>query len=170
MSEATSECAAQTVSAEHKVLDQFIGTWNAKTRFWMQPGAEPMDMTGVMKNTWAFNGLYLEENYEGSEFMGQQFKGKGVWTYNPTTKKYEGIWYDTAGSSLQFETGSFDDAKKIYTAHNTFIMPGTTNEMAKRTVITVKNTNEHVMEMFMGEVGSAPDQQFKCMEITYTRA
>lgn len=175
MSEATSECAMPTVTPEHKVLDQFVGTWNAKTLFWMQPGTDPIEMGGTMKNTWAFYNLYLEQDYTVSELMGQKstdqkFMGRGLWTYNPAAKTYEGVWYDTAASTLQFERGGFDAAKKVYTAHSEFVAPGGHGEMTKRTVITIKNANEHVMEMFMGPKGSGPDQQFRCMQITFTRA
>lgn len=148
----------------HDMLDGFVGTWDATTLFWFGPG-EPHKSGGVMKSKWILQNAYLEQVYEGEAFMGRAFAGRGVWTYNAAIEKFEGMWYDTAVSMLQMETGSFDSTGKVYTAFSKFVSPHSGGTlMHKKTVITVKGPGEHVMEMFMGPT---EDQLAKCMEITF---
>ncbi|HED54235.1 MAG TPA: DUF1579 domain-containing protein [Phycisphaerales bacterium] len=153
--------------AEHKQLEKFVGTWRSKVQLWMGPG-EPMQSAGTMVNTMDLGGRFLKQVYTGdsenSDFP--DFAGRGFVGFNAFTNQYEGFWIDTAGTQMSFESGSFDQASNSWTMTGKVDM-GPGNKVAKRSVITIINDNEHTLEMFM----DTPDAgETKVMHIHYTRA
>jgi Protein of unknown function (DUF1579) len=152
---------------EHERLKPFVGTFRAKVKLWMGPG-DPMVSTGMMQNTVDLDGLYLRQEYTGDPGEGPfpEFKGRGFWGYNQTTKNYEGFWIDTASSVMQFEQGNVDGAGKVWTMSGQCPDPQTGKPLTKRSVVTLQDDNRHKLEMFMSMDG----QEHKAMEIEYNRA
>jgi len=150
---------------EHRRLEFFMGEWNARATFWMAPDQEPMTTEGRMVTTWALGKRYLEMRYK-SEFLGAPFEGVGFWGFNTASGLYESFWIDTAGTMMMFDCdGVVSDDGKVYRSSGTVINPQTRQPMRKSVVTTIKNENEHLYQMFFGEVG----QEVKAMEIVYTR-
>lgn len=151
------------------MLAPFAGTWRAEVKMWMGPG-DPMVSTGTMVNTLINNGLFLRHEYTGDPNDGPfpAFEGQGYWGYNTVDERWEGLWVDNAISTMQFETGTVDDAGKVWTMRSSMTDPGSGKPMAKRSVFTKISDDKHTMEMFFTPQG-APEEH-KCMEITYTRA
>src|SRR5512132_4066810 len=65
---------AATPGEQHKKLDAFAGTFDAKLKMWMDPSKPPEESTGTAESKWVLGNRYLEQHYEGS-FMGQPFSG-----------------------------------------------------------------------------------------------
>ena len=152
---------------EHDRLKPFAGTFRAKVKMWMGPG-DPMVATGMMQNTVDLDGLYLKQEYKGDPGEGPfpGFEGRGYWGYNPATQKYEGFWIDTASSQMQIETGTSDNAGKVWTMTGQCLDPQTGTPMTKRSIVTLQDDNRHKLEMYFNQGG----QEFKAMEIEYNRA
>ena len=161
-------CASQAgTGEEHRRLEVFAGEWNARATFWTSPDQDPMTSDGGrMVTTWALGGRYLEMRYK-SEFMGAPFEGVGYWGFNTASGLYESFWIDTAGTMMMFDCdGAVSDDGKVFRSSGTVINPQTRQPMRKSVITTIKSENEHVYQMFFGEVG----HEVKSMEIVYTRA
>lgn len=155
-------------AAEHKRLTAFEGTFKAEVKIWMGPG-DPMVSTGTMVNSWALGGRFLRQDYKGDPSPGPNpfpdFEGHGYWGFNKNTRKYEGFWIDTASTVMQNESGTVDEAGKVWTMSGDIVGPDG-EASVKRSVITLVDHDHHQMEMFF----SKGDQEFKGMEIQYSRA
>ncbi|MHC4992777.1 MAG: DUF1579 domain-containing protein [Planctomycetota bacterium] len=147
----------------HRRLDAFAGTWKAKVKHWMEPGADPNESTGVMTNRWELGHRFLRQDYRDDSGM---YEGSGYWGYNNITGRYEGMWVDTMSTNLQTETGNCDEAGKVWEMTGESEFPAAGQKMTRRSVITLHGPDRHAMEMYF----SGPDgAEFKVMEIEYTR-
>lgn len=151
--------------AEHTVLDAFLGTWNAQVTLQMEPGLPPTVSQGVMTNSWALGGRFLEQRYKG-EVFGCDFEGRGYFGFNNGSRKYEGVWMDTASTCIASEVGDYNKATKSFTMNSSFANPADGSQGTKRTIITIKSPDEHTMESYF----PTPDgKEWKMMEIVYKR-
>jgi hypothetical protein len=152
--------------AEHERLRPFVGTFRADVKMWMGPG-EPMVTTGTMVNTFRLGNRFLNQEYRGDATEGPfpNFEGHGYWGFNKATGKYEGFWIDTASTMMQNQAGTVDEAGKTWTMIGEMVDPSG-ESVRKRSVITLEDDDHHRMEMYFVK----GDQEFKGMEIRYTRA
>jgi hypothetical protein len=132
----------------------------------MGPG-DPMVSTGVMENSWDLGGRFLKQVYKGDPNPGPfpNFEGRGFWGFNTVSKKYEGFWIDTACTFMQSEQGTL--AGNTWTMSGEFIDPQSGGKMQKKSMIKLKDKDNHSLEMFF----KMPDgSEMKTMEIQYVRA
>ncbi len=166
MSESTTT-NPRDVTAHHKLLQPFAGTFRATVKMWRGQG-EPMVATGTMHNSLVLGDHFLKQDYEGDPSDGpfSGFAGYGFWGYNTTTEKYEGFWIDTASTMMQFETGDVDASGRVWTMHSQMISPKDKQPMSRRTVITCIDDDHQRMESYF----AGPDgHEHKAMEIEYVR-
>jgi hypothetical protein len=154
---------ASTPGAAHKKLAEMAGTWNATTKMYNAPGAEPMVSTGVSTNKPVLGGRWIQQTFTGT-FMGMPFEGIGYTGYDNMTGQYVGTWMDTMTTSLMTSQGSAQGDS--YQFKSSMPDPVSGKQIETTTKVMIVNKDKHVMEMWM----PAPDgQQFKMMEIIYTR-
>lgn len=93
-------------------LGLLIGSWEGSGECVM-PGAEgPMKNTGKSSITWEADRTVALERFEGS--MGEsKFSGLGLWTWDPSAKKYKVFWTDNYGSQSHGEA-TFDEATRTW--------------------------------------------------------
>lgn len=149
------------LAPEHEHLAPFIGTWDAEVKMWMGPG-EPQVSSGVMSNTWILGGRFVEQKYQGHTYG---FEGRGLFGYNKSAGKFEGLWVDNCSTMMQTDTGEYDAGTKTFTMISRMSC-GEMGEMTKRSIITVHSPDKHTMEMYFAPKDGP---EGKCMEITYTR-
>ena len=167
MTEHAADCAAMgALSEQHEKLKPFVGIFAAEVKLWMGPG-EPMVSTGTMTSTLELGGRFLHQVFKGDPGGGPcpDFEGRGYWGYNTAAKKFEGFWIDTASTVMQTETGDVDASGKVWTMIGEMTDPAG-KAMQKRSVITLKDDDHHVMEMYFK---GADGNEMKGMEIQYTR-
>jgi hypothetical protein len=156
---------AMTPGEPHKLLNNMVGTFDAKVSSWMQPGAPPMVSTGTSVNTWILGGRFVEQKFSGS-FMGQPFNGLGYTGYDNVKKEDWGSWMDSMSTGVMVSTGSTSDNGKTwkFTASMPDPMTGKDAPMEER--VTVTDKDHHMFEMW----SPGPDgKMYKMMEISYTR-
>lgn len=159
---------AGKLAPEHEMLASFEGTWKAEVKMWMDPSADPMVSTGVMTNAMILGGRFLEQNYADDQ---GQFFGKGLWGYNTTDGRWEGLWIDTMATFMMTDRGQFDAGTKTWTMTGDMTCPQTKQSMSKRSTIIQHGPDSHTMEMFFTtSEGEHAGVEMKCMEINYTRA
>lgn len=149
------------LAPEHRHLEAFIGQWDAEVKMWMGPG-DPQVTRGVMVNTPILGGRFIEQKYQGH---GYDFQGSGLWGYNKSSGKFEGLWIDTCSTMMQTDTGDYDSRTRTFTMLSRMTCPEM-GEMTRKSLIKVHGPDRHVMEMYVCAPG-APES--KCMEITYMR-
>ena len=155
---------AGTPGAEHKALQPFVGTWNAKLSMWMEPGAPPMESTGTMVNAWIYGGRYLEQKFEG-DVGGEKFSGTGVWGFDVAAGKYVGTWHDSMSTAIMRSTGPASKDGKTFRMDSVNTDPMTGKDSWGEEVITLDGPNQHTMAMYENRGG----EMVKTMEIVYTR-
>lgn len=155
---------AGTPGDAHKKLDAFAGSWTAKIRSWMAPGADPMTMDGTAETRWVMGGRYLEERFKGS-FMGAPFDGLGYTGYDNVRKQYWSMWMDSMSTGIFVSTGAMSDAKS-FTFTGMMPDPMTGKDMRTDTKIILTDADHHTTEMWAPAHDGKP---YKMMEIVYTR-
>lgn len=156
--------AAATPGEHHRLLDRFVGTFDAEVSYWMDPAAPPQVSHGTMVNEWILDGHHLKESYSG-DMMGEPFEGLGLWSYDNAAKTYRGLWTDSMSTGWSIAAGYANDGGKSFTMHATDTDPMTGEPMHSEDTIEVVDENTHKMTR-MGIMG---DQRVKMMEIVYTR-
>lgn len=153
-----------TPGAEHKALQPFVGSWNAKVSWWMDPKQPPSESSGTMINTWIYGGRYLEQKFVG-DMSGERFEGSGLWGFDVAAGKYIGIWYDSMSTAMSRSVGPVSKDGKTFrmTAFNTDPVSGA--ESCGEEVVTLDNPNQHTMTMWEDRGG----EKVMTMKIVYTR-
>jgi hypothetical protein len=145
---------------EHAPLRELAGTWDTTTRFWMAPGAPPMESTGTSVNTMIF------DRYLASEFQSQEFAGHGWMGFDRTKDEYQSAWIDNMGTSITLSHGKMLDGGRRLELHAEAIDGHTRKPISYRMVTRYLSRDEHVWEMFTQHTGG-PEQ--RVLEITYRR-
>jgi hypothetical protein len=128
---------------EHEVLKKMVGDWDLTMKF------GGMETKGTVTYKMELGGLWLTSNLE-SELFGTKFQGKGLDTYDPTRKKYVGVWVDSMASSPMLMEGTFDKEKKTLTM--TGSGPGMDGKPTNYKSVSVMPDNDTInFSMYIGD-------------------
>ncbi len=155
-----------TPAENHKTLDAFVGSWKYKVSMRMSPDAKPEISEGTSESKWILGGRFVQQSVSGVS-MGQQFEGIGIIGYDNAKGEYDSMWIDSMGTGMMRGTGTFDTKSKTLTEKGTFSCPFRGGESKFRTNTIITNANSYTMEMYGPDI--ATGEEFKSMEITYTR-
>lgn len=155
-----------TPGEHHKHLEALVGTWDTRARFWMAPGAAPMESTGKARQSAFLGGRFLKTTYEG-DFGGQPFRGEGTIGYDLFKNRYVETWMDNMGTMTLYSTGECDGRGGVR------IMRGDADDLMAgkaswfRSVYRFEGPDRYVLEMY----SPGPDgKEFRTIEIVHTRA
>lgn len=154
-----------TPSAIHKMMAKSDGTWKTESTVWMDPAAAPIKSTGTCTNKMILGGRYQESSHK-STMMGMPFEGKGTLAYDNAKKLFITTWIDNMGTGLMTLTGTWDETSKSIHFSGTMVDPTSGQDLPVREVLTMKDDNHQVMQMFM----TAGGQEMKTMEINLSRS
>jgi hypothetical protein len=158
---------ALTPSAEHKILTDEVGTWDATIKLWL-PGSEtPVESKAVETVSLMPGGFWTLSRFEG-EVMGQKFTGHGQNGYDPNKKKYVGTWIDSMTPSLMVLEGTYDPK----TRELTMLAEGfdlTIGEVTRTKMVSKSDgPGQRKFSMYMASK-STGDKFVRSMEVEYTR-
>lgn len=157
--------AAGTPGAAHKALEPLVGDWNAEVKVWMAPDGPPTVTKATAKSTWAMNGRFVQQEFNG-EFMGKPFRGLSFTGYDNARKQYNNVWLDDMHTSLFTSEGGGENSGKVITLEGKYDCPMTgEKDKASKQVIRIINHDKHIYEMHDPGKGA----HSKTMEITYSR-
>ena len=129
---------------EHAILKKQEGTWDTTMKM---AGTESK---GVATYKMDLGGLWLVSTFEG-DLGGMKFSGRGFDSYDPTKKKYVGVWFDSMSTSPLAMEGTFDAAKKTLTMVGQG--PGMDGKpMTYKTVTHMPDDNTIDFKMYTGDV------------------
>lgn len=156
------ECEMPQPGPEHAKILEGVGTWDVSCKYFMEPGAPPLESKAVDTVT-ALGGFWTVGRFVG-EFMGQPFYGMSSMGYDPMTKKYRTTWIDSISPAIFILDGEFDGSGKVLkTAGKGPDMQGGMTDY--RMESDYRSKNEMVMRMFISMGG----QDCLMMEHTYRR-
>lgn len=156
---------AATPGEPHKKLEAMAGTWEAKSKAWMDPTKPPEETTGTMEMKSVLGGRFLEQRYEGT-MMGHPFSGIGYVGYDNYKKRYTSMWIDSSATSIMTMLGAPDPKG------TTVVYTGTVDDVVMKKQVKVKAIEKTIdADNFTYEMwGPAPDgKMVKWIEIHYTR-
>jgi hypothetical protein len=154
-------------SANHKVLEGLVGSWDCKVTFWMSPDAPPSISTGTAVRTSIMDGRYFLMNTTTKMQMpgadGKMelvdYKGMELDGYDNMKGKFFSTFIDNMGTGLLLAEGS-----KTFTYHLDE-ETGSKSKTKVRETVQIVDPDHHVLEWYEERGG----REVKAMEITYTR-
>ena len=147
----------------HENLQKTVGNWSTTNKFWMQPGAPPMETTGEARIETIMGGRFVRTVYTG-DFMGQAFEGVGIDGFDNVMQKHIGLWMDNHGTMIMNFVGSCAEGGNVRTMTTEFTDP-TGNRKTMKGVTTIVSDNEFKYEAYnLTDAG-----EFRSMEIIHTR-
>lgn len=152
-------------SPEHEVLKMNVGTWDAATKFWPTPDAQPIAGHGTEMNKMLAGDMWLMSHYESAD-PGAPYVGMGALGYDPMEKKYVGGWVDSMSPYLATSEGEYDPATKTMT-----IMVETRDPMTGKPQ-TQKQIEQHVDDdtrTLEIQVKGDDGKFWKMLEVQYKR-
>jgi hypothetical protein len=157
--------AFSTPNENHRVLDQFVGSWDNTVKMWMGPDSGPQVSQGTSETRWILDGHFIEQDFKG-EHMGQPFTGRWTIGYDNLKKEYVSVWVDSMSTGINSSSGTYDPATKTFTEQGSFSCPIENGPLAYRSKTRILDEDTYVHEMYMAD---KTGKDFKAMEITYNR-
>jgi hypothetical protein len=155
-------------TAEHKVLAEDEGTWDATIKsFENGPESEPVVSKGVEVNTVITGGLWVASTFKG-DFGGMTFEGRGQYGYDPAKKKYVGTWIDSMSTTITVLEGSYDAKNRTMTFTGDGVCPIDGSKLMHRMVSTQKD--DGIREFTLYITGTLTGgKEAKVMQVMYTK-
>jgi hypothetical protein len=147
----------------HEILKQMEGRWEAKVRYWPEPGAEPQTGRGSVMKEMMLGGRFLQTTYKG-EWMGESYLGIGFEGYDNIKEKYVSIWMDSMSTMVYFSEGTVDESGKVWTYYGEYTDPVTKKLKTNKSVLTIRSLSMHTMETYEQKEDG---EWIKVMEIIY---
>lgn len=148
---------------EHEALKKNVGEWDVAMKYWMAPGAPPMDMQGQAKMKLILGGKYVRQDFSGN-FGGMPFAGIGISGFDTVDKKHTSLWLDNMSPVMMTSIGEEKDGKLEYKSKGVNQMSG--KKQDERQVLVWDGDDKFMMTFY----APGPDgKESKSMELTYTR-
>jgi hypothetical protein len=158
---------SMTPGAQHKLLEESVGTWDAEVKMWMNgPTGEPMVSKGTSEQKMVLGGRYLQQDFTG-EMMGQTFTGTGFTGYDNFKKKYVSFWIDNMSTGMSTMNGALDKDGKSVTMWGKMDEPAT-GQKGKTVKYVTRFVDKDTQVFETYDVTSYGDKK-PIMEITYKR-
>lgn len=145
----------EKLAKEYEIFHRDIGDWDAAVEVF---GPNPSTSHGRMTSRLTCGDKWLVSDYQAES----GFSGHGMWTWDPSRKKYVGTWADNMMTFLAPGEGTWDASTKTMT----FIYEATVGEkkLKWRQTTTSVDENTRVFKSFVPD-----DAPREMMKVTYRR-
>ncbi|MAD34791.1 MAG: hypothetical protein CMJ88_13690 [Planctomycetes bacterium] len=161
---ATASGQALQMSAEHALLAQHAGVWDATVVYVDQKTGEPTQAKGTSVRRQPLGSSWLIDNFQAS-LKRAPFRGMATTGYDPIKKKLVGTWIDSMTASLTILEGGWDKDRKVMTMSGARRDPQG-RAVTTRVVTSIISKDKHVSEVFTQAQGG---KERKTMTVTFTR-
>lgn len=149
----------------HKLLDMFVGDWNAQISFWSAPGADPQRSRGTSSIRWILGDRFLQEDFKG-DVVGEQFQGMGLMGYDNAARQFKTVWIDSLNTALAVSYGKFLAERNAFDMASDVYDPLLGRTKTVRSMLAIESPDKYSFSM----VDTAPNgQEFTSLEILYSR-
>lgn len=155
---------------EHKLLEKLVGEWNAETKMWMSPGADPMILPGKSSVKMVLDGRFLYGEYS---IDSDQMKGEGLFVtgFDRRHEIFTYIGFDTWGTYSVSASGTYDEKTKSITMYGEDDDPVMGYTQKYNLVFSFNSDGTWKFEViFLDKVHTQGADQFKMVEVNYIRA
>jgi hypothetical protein len=148
----------------HEWMAQDVGEWKAEMRMYMDPSMPPMETEMKAKSEMILGNRYLVSRFSGN-MMGMPFEGVSTTAYDNGSGIFYSSWIDNSSTGMTQMKGKWVEKGKVieYVGVSQDPMSGT--EVRMKEVMTYKDKDTQLMEMFMEVEGD----WVKSLEIRLTR-
>ncbi len=153
---------------EHKLLESLVGTWDTELKLWGQPGQDPMTATGTAVNTMILRGRFLLTESTGGEGP-MKSESLSITGFDRRHKKYSLVVFDTWGTYYVMAAGSYDDATRTITMYGEDEDPVMGVTQKYDFILRIISQDKHVAEVVFKDFRTPNEEEFKAVEITYSR-
>ncbi len=163
---------------QHKMLAECAGDWDVVMKtWWGGPGSPAQESKGKSTIKTVLDGRYIHEEFKGNAMMPDPknpmnmvptpFEGMGMLGYDNVRKLFVGTWCDSLGTQILVWKGTMPPGSKTMTCYGEMDEPmmGMYGRMVKYETKFVSD-DKRVFSMY----DLAVSEDYKVMEITYTRA
>jgi hypothetical protein len=150
----------------HKVFELFVGKWDYKLKYWMDPQSDPMEMAGTSDSKVIMEGRFFTDHTKSAEGSPMPFEGRGWQGYDNRTKKYWYSWIDSMTTSLTTGEGKWDAQTKTMT-WTSDAYDASLGGVVKMKEVATANADGTVMKTFYRVDGG---KDLKTMELKLTKA
>ncbi len=142
----TREKQVQPLSPHHAMLHKLVGHWTAQVRMHAEPGADPVESRGAVRNEMILDGRALRSDFKG-QFMGQAFIGFGIDGYDVEKGHHFGFWMDSSTTAASYDTGDCThDGTDVVTLRGEFKDLQTGEQVERKTILTLRSTARYTYE------------------------
>ncbi|MCB0344541.1 MAG: DUF1579 domain-containing protein [Bdellovibrionales bacterium] len=150
---------------KHKLLEPFVGTWNADITWWGEADGVPIKSSAESRKAWILGGRFIRQDFEGVTF-GEHLTGTGITGYDNLRERFVAMWTDSMSTAIMISMGTVNDTGNKFEFHGDFMDPVTREVKHSRSEVVVNNHNQHTFTAYE----SAPNgKEYKSVEIVYTR-
>lgn len=153
---------------EHKLLESLVGTWDTEVKLWGQPGQDPMTATGTAVNTMILGGRFLLTESTGGEGP-MKLESLSITGFDKRHKKYTMVGFDTWGTYYVTAAGSYDDTTRTITMYGEDEDPVMGVTQKYDFIVRILSEDTYVEEIVFKDFRTPNEEEFKAVEITYTR-
>lgn len=149
----------------HRLLELFVGTWDAKITFRNGPDGKPEESRGTSTVSWILGERFIKEDFDG-EALGERFQGMGITGYDNAARRFTNVWIDSLNTALATSHGKYlpDDNRFDFVGEIYDPLRGGTKSTRSSMRIVSPNKYEFVM------YDSAPNgMEYRALEIEYSR-
>jgi hypothetical protein len=158
---------AGTPGEMQKFLAKDAGTWKAKNKMWMAPGAEAMDCESTVTIAPIMDGRYMKTEMKGEMPAGMgPFNSVGINGFDNVSQQFVGTWIDNQSTGIMNGTGKLSDDKKTMTWNFTFNCPLTKKPTALRQIETDTGPKSKTIEIYSTDPKSGKEYKMMVSEMT----
>ncbi len=150
----------------HKLLEKFVGKWNAETRMFMGGQAMPPEK-GTWETKWLIPGRWLQGEWK-TQFMGRPFQSIVISGYDNFKQSYVHTQISNLDTAMTHAEGDLDPGGKVLITYGTLdeYLTGENDKMVKY-VYRFESDDKIVMEVHDLPIG---ENNTKVFEVVMTRA
>jgi len=155
------------LSPEHALLQNFVGRFVAKTRYFAT-GSEPVEAVAEVTGFSILGGLYVEMHFSRPE----HFSGRAIFGFSTQRQLYTSVWMDTLSGTPLLEAGEVTGSPNTLELRSVDspISAVEPNRML-RTVYEFRGSviQATVLATVQGAGGPSDRRETRVMDVLYTR-
>jgi hypothetical protein len=149
----------------HRLLELFVGSWNAKITFRSGPDGESEVSQGKSRVAWVLGDRFIKEDFEG-EALGERFQGMGITGYDNAARRFTNVWIDSLNTALATSYGKYLSDENTFDFVGEIYDPLRGGMKSTRSTMRIISTDKYEYVMF----DTGPNgKEYRALEIEYSR-
>ncbi len=149
----------------HRLLELFVGTWDAKITFRGGLDGKPEVSRGTSTVSWILGDRFIKEDFEG-EALGERFLGLGITGYDNAARRFTNVWIDSLNTALATSYGKYLPDDNRFDFVGEIYDPLRGGMKSTRSTMRIISSNRYEFVMY----DEAPNgMEYRALEIEYSR-